>query len=257
VALLASPRASNEDLFLAGLLVRDALPGAAVYLAVHERGEDDDILLRKDKSPNLRGAREIFSALLPCVADETAGAAGATSGAAGMPGTPAVVNDALMRAGTARLEVAIRSGRVKALIVMGSSAAGVVSGEAMPLSAEGLAGIEEIVLLDAFETPLALSASAVLPTQAFGEFEGTFTNFAGVVQRVRAALPPSADAWPAWKVLQELGRRVASVRAVPFAQFTGAQAVFAALAESVPAYSGLSYAVLGDHGRTIGPAESE
>ena len=69
---------------------------------------------------------------------------------------------------------------------------------------------------------------------------------------MRAATSPRADAWPAWKVLHELGGRLAPARSRDFPQpFSGAQAVFAALAQAVPAYAGLSYARLGDHGRSI------
>ena len=246
VAVVASSRSTNEDLFMAALLAREALGGSPVFLPVHERGEDDDILIRKDKTPNRSGALKIFAALLPEAAD--AGAKAAAGEPAGAP--PA--DTALMRAGVVRLEEAIRAGQVRALVILGPAQAGVVEGEAPPLDPAALSGLDEIVLLDAFETPLSTAASAVLPTPAFGEVDGSYANFAGHVQRVRAATPAHADAWPAWKVLQELGRRIAASRAETFPQFTGAQAVFAALAERVPAFAGLSWARLGDHGRPLG-----
>jgi NADH-quinone oxidoreductase subunit G len=228
LALLASPRSTNEDLFLAGLLAREGLGGAKVYLPRHERGENDDLLIRKDKSPNLRGASEILSAL---------------NGGTGSVG---------------ELAEAVRSGRVKGLVMMGHTITGFEPDEVVP--AQDLCSLEALILIDGFETTATPVAGVQLPAQVFGEFEGSVTNFLGQVQRVRAAVPTRADAWPAWRALQELGRLIMpGTVADSYPRFSGAQAVFAALAKTVPAFAGLSYAVLGDWGAPLsggGPAPS-
>src|SRR5262249_15479123 len=154
--------------------------------------------------------------ILPALRGDDAGARasfGAAPPASGAPvpsGTgPAAMENAPRMAGTARLEEAIRAGRVRALVLLGPAQAGGGEGGPPPLGSALRARLDEVVLLDAFETPLVPAATAVLPTLAFGEFEGTYTTFEGRVQRVRAALGPHADAWPSWRVLQELGRRLA------------------------------------------------
>jgi len=119
-----------------------------------------------------------------------------------------------------------------------------------PLAEEDLRAVEALVLVDSFETAASGAAAVVLPALAFGEHEGTFTNFTGQVQRVRAALPPQADAWPAWRILQEIGARLAGTE---MPRFAGAQAVFKSLAGSAPPYAGLSYARLGEQGAPLGP----
>jgi NADH-quinone oxidoreductase subunit G len=242
VAMLASPRSTNEDLYLAALLARDGLGGpdapAPVYLATHERGADDALLIRKDKSPNARGAGEILGALL------------------GGPAAGSPAGKGIAGSGT-ELAAAIRAGRVKALVMFGSTTNG-LDPNASPgtdgasggsgLTADDLAKLDALILVDAFRTKASDFASVSLPAHAFGEIEGSFTNFQGHVQRVRASVSPHADSWPAWKIAQELARRLGA-SAVP--QFTGAQAVFAALAAAVPAFSGLSYAKLGPQGAPL------
>ncbi len=216
VAVLATPRATNEDLFAAALLARDGLGGAPVYLPVHEEGADDAILIRKDKSPNGRGAREILTAVC-----------GRT------PGT------------VADLQAAIAAGQVRGLVAMGHTMMG--ADGAAPLDAAALKRLDAVVVVDGFESPLAAAAHAVLPAQIHTETEGTVTNFKGQTQRVRAAVPPAADARPAWKSLVDLARRLGAAQEVP----TGAPALFVALAAAVPAFAGLDHAALGERGRMI------
>ncbi|HEY8925743.1 MAG TPA: hypothetical protein VIU64_15255, partial [Polyangia bacterium] len=40
------------------------------------------------------------------------------------------------------------------------------------------------------------------------EVDGTFTNRQGVVQRVRAAVPPAGDALPGWEIVSLLAHRL-------------------------------------------------
>jgi predicted molibdopterin-dependent oxidoreductase YjgC len=86
-------------------------------------------------------------------------------------------------------------------------------------------------------------AHLVLPSAAWVERDGTFTNFEGRVQRFRPALAPLGESLPAWDILGRL---------LPpgdgGAQPTRAEHWFRALAASVPAFSGMTYQAIGDHG---------
>jgi predicted molibdopterin-dependent oxidoreductase YjgC len=83
----------------------------------------------------------------------------------------------------------------------------------------------------------------VLPSAAWVERDGTFTNFQGRVQRFRTAVPPLGEARPDWEViglvLQALGETVEPRRAEHW---------FRALSATVPAFAGLTYQSLGDVG---------
>lgn len=91
-------------------------------------------------------------------------------------------------------------------------------------------------------------ATAVLPVTSAVEESGTYTNRDGRVQRYWAARSAPGMARPAWWVAAEL-RAVVSGRQAP----ANAEAAFAALAASVPAFAGMSYADLGFTGRRVEP----
>ena len=67
----------------------------------------------------------------------------------------------------------------------------------------------ETVVFQGTERQRRVSARAhlVLPSAAYVEREGTFTNFEGRVQRFRTARRRrSGDAWPDWMILSFVGR---------------------------------------------------
>jgi len=73
-----------------------------------------------------------------------------------------------------------------------------------------LGKIEFLVVLDAFLTPTAQIAHAVLPIASFAETEGTLTSMEGRVQRLRVATDPPGEARAGWQVLAELCARLAA-----------------------------------------------
>jgi len=89
-------------------------------------------------------------------------------------------------------------------------------------------------------------AQLVLPSATYAESEGTYTNFQGRVQRFRKALDPLGESLPDWEILsrvaQALGLGVRPARA---------EECFKALAQSVPAFAGLTYRSLGDTGQQV------
>jgi len=101
-----------------------------------------------------------------------------------------------------------------------------------------------LVVLDTDQREVAQFADVVLPLASYLEGDGTFTNAAGRVQRFRPAVPPPGDARVGWLVLTELEGRIAGTA---FAET--AAAVFARAAASVPAFAGLGYDAVGEHGR--------
>jgi predicted molibdopterin-dependent oxidoreductase YjgC len=71
-----------------------------------------------------------------------------------------------------------------------------------------LKSLEHLVVLDLFRTETAELASVVLPSSAWGETDGVFTNTERRVQRVRAAVPPQGEARPDWWILAQLAQRL-------------------------------------------------
>lgn len=65
---------------------------------------------------------------------------------------------------------------------------------------------EIVIAMTPFASTTLLNvATIVLPTATWGETDGSLVNFAGELQSVQAAVEPSFEAKPLWKVLRVLG----------------------------------------------------
>ncbi|HQY66379.1 MAG TPA: molybdopterin-dependent oxidoreductase [Pyrinomonadaceae bacterium] len=109
-------------------------------------------------------------------------------------------------------------------------------------STDGLAGKDFIAVQELFMTETAEFADVVFPAASFAEIDGTFTNNAGNVQRVRKAIEPLHRSKPDWVIASLIAREMG----VDFGYDFSASLVFKSLAESVPAYEGLRYPALKD-----------
>jgi len=171
VAAIVSARLSLEDLYVAKRVLGELAGITRLAIPSHEDGEDDHLLIRRDKTPNARGA-------------ELLGLGAPSSGR-----VKEILDD-------------VASGRVKGLVVVGEDLL------ALPGASPALLDrLSALVVLDAWKSPTVDRADVALPACGYGEFEGTMVNFQGRVQRLRAALRPPGEADPAWRILRELGRR--------------------------------------------------
>jgi NADH-quinone oxidoreductase subunit G len=224
IGILGSPQLANEDLWL--------LRQIADHLGVHrdfdvpprEPGDQDDFLIRADKNPNRRGAELIGLGPAAGGPDARGILAGA---AAGRIKLLWVLHHDLLASAWPAAEVRAALGGAQTLVFQG------------PLGHQALAG-----------------AHLLLPSAAYAEREGTFTNFRGRVQRFRVALPPLGEALPDWDILGRVGRALGLTD--PAFQATRVEQVFRQLVAAVPAFTGLSYRSLGDAGQLAGgPAGPE
>ncbi len=103
------------------------------------------------------------------------------------------------------------------------------------------------IVVGAYKTPLWDLATLFLPARIHWEKDGSFTNFDGVVQRIRrsvtAASTAKSEGWYAMKLAQSLGLAL---------DFATPRAIFAALAHEVPAFAGMDFNHLGDQGLRFG-----
>ncbi len=110
-----------------------------------------------------------------------------------------------------------------------------------------LQGKEFVVVQELFQTDTTAFADVVFPAASFAEVDGTFTNNAGNVQRVRKAIEPIHQSKPDWMITSLIAREMGT----DFGYDFSASMVFKALAESVPAYSGLRYPMLKDESNPV------
>ncbi|MDI1240809.1 MAG: molybdopterin-dependent oxidoreductase [bacterium] len=128
---------------------------------------------------------------------------------------------------------------------IGSARAAYVAGSLQDPSL--LAGKEFVVVQELFETETTAHADVVFPAASFAEIDGTFTNNAGNVQRVRKAVEPIHQAKPDWMIT----RAIASEMGADLGFEPSASSAFKAVADAVPAYNGLRYPALKDESNPV------
>ena len=149
----------------------------------------------------------------------------------------------LMRGAMTATEMLDAAGEpIRALYVAGSFLRQQLDGRA-----EKLGRLDLLVVQELFETETTKHADVVLPAASFAEVDGTFTNNAGQVQRVRQAIPPVHLSKPDWLIVAS----VAEAMGAKFGIELSASAIFRDIAANVPAYQGLRYPLLKDESRPV------
>jgi NADH dehydrogenase/NADH:ubiquinone oxidoreductase subunit G len=113
--------------------------------------------------------------------------------------------------------------------------------------ASQLAGKDFVVVQELFQTETTSRADVVLPAASFAEVDGTFTNNAGNVQRVRRSIEPLYQSKADWMIVG----RIAAEMGVDLGYDVSASAIFRSIADAVPAYEGLRYPDLKDESRPV------
>ncbi|MEO8501687.1 MAG: molybdopterin-dependent oxidoreductase, partial [Vicinamibacteria bacterium] len=170
-AFVASPQATNEDLFAFRMLA-DTLGGPLDFrvgdpqLKLHVR--EDQILLRADKNPNTQGC----------------------------------LDQGLGRFGVREILAACRSGAVTTLLLQGPELL------RLPAAAADLARVPFIAVMATHEGPELELAHLVLPAALWAEVDGTLTNYQRRIQRIKRAVPAPGDARPRWELADGLLQRL-------------------------------------------------
>ena len=207
VGVILSSYMTNENLFVAKRFF-EALGVTSIAFARPREGESDTLLIQADKSPNTRGATAL----------------GITEGAEGLVAQAA-------------------KGALRVLFVFVQDLTQLIEEATVRRAAEAL---ELLVFIGTNTNTTADLAHVVLPSAVYAEQEGTFTNFEGRVQRVRAALDAMGDAQPEWQILAALSSRLdLGVQAVD------AASLFADMGKTEHAFKGLTYDVVGDQGAML------
>ncbi len=170
-AFLASPQATNEDLFVFRTLA-DAMKGKLDFRVGDPqdrvRRRIDGVLQRADRNPNTQGCLDI----------------------------------GLARDGVDAILEACRAGQVQGLVLQGPELLRVAE------VVDALARVPFIAVMATHEGAELDRAHVVLPAALWAEVDGTFTNYQRRVQRLKAAVPAPGDAAPRWELAAGLLERV-------------------------------------------------
>jgi len=97
-------------------------------------------------------------------------------------------------------------GPLRAMFIMGENP--VISDPDLGHVRNALHGLDFLVVADIFLTDTAQFADVVLPAATFAEKIGTITNSERRVQLMHKAIEPIGSAWPDYKIIMELSRRL-------------------------------------------------
>ncbi len=245
VGVIGSAYSSVEDNYLLQKFARQILGTVNIDFLKHiAEGDEDNFLIRADKTPNSYGAREV--------------------GVVSQKGID--VN---------KMFELIESGKIKALYVMDDDVA--TSKEIEEL----LAKLEVLIVSHWVNNKTAQLADVVFPSATFAEKYGTYVNFLGRVQLSRPALSTleqdrvpgkynmsrldkfgsAFDKWnkgnrlnvrSSWEIISAIGNLLGGKM-----RYQLAEKVFEEIAQSIPGFKGMSYAKLGDSGMLLKKAKEE
>ncbi len=165
IAILASGRMTNEELWLTGQIAKSL--GVTLLDIAPRVGQGDDILLSADRNPNTSGARLL-------------GVASANGG------------------GLQQIRDALWSGQVQALISLGENPL------RLGIEPAQLARLSVYIVMDLLANDATAYASAVLPSLGFAEKRGSMINGKGRLQRLNRAVRGPGQARDDWEILRDL-----------------------------------------------------
>ena len=237
IAGIGSPYATNEDNYVFQKLMREVIGTKHIDVVPHVKdGDDDDLLIRADKTPNSLGARQV-----------------------GVKPT----DGGLEIAGILK---AVQDGSIKALYVLDDDIT------VDPGFAAALPNLDLLIVHSSVRNKTTELADIVLSCSTYAEKHGTFTNFMGRVQRIRPAVatqeqdrardgfsmsrwdkfasqndrwgrPIKKDARPSWRILTAIGNAMGAKM-----KFVASEDVFKEIAEKIPAFKGMNYPKIGSQG---------
>ncbi|MFN6962839.1 MAG: molybdopterin-dependent oxidoreductase [Pyrinomonadaceae bacterium] len=110
-----------------------------------------------------------------------------------------------------------------------------------------LAGKEFVAVQEMFLTETTDHADVVFPASSFAEVDGTYTNNAGNVQRVRKAIEALHQSKADWLITSS----IAKAMGLDLGLEPSASGIFRVIADTVPAYAGLRYPALKDESMPV------
>jgi NADH-quinone oxidoreductase subunit G len=208
-------------------------------LSHDKAGDEDDLLIRADKTPNRFGVQAV-----------------------GVVGENAAF-------GIDHILKGITEGAIKVLYVLEENIA------ADPKIAEVLTNLEILIVHSSTRNETTAKADIVLSSSTFAEKHGTIINFQGRVQMLRPAVAmidheraldglamsrwdkfaAQNDSWgkgikrdarSSWRIIAAVASAIGGKM-----KYTSAEEVFKEMAERLPAFKGLTYAKIGTRGAQI------
>lgn len=190
IALIASGRMTNEELFLARRLMKTLSITLCDILPRPQEG--DGFLIAADGNPNTRGAQLL-------------GLTGSTPGA-----------------NLDAIATGIASGKITSLICLHENAV------ACGIPVEALSKLKNLLVVDILPNATTALASHLLPGSAPAEKRGTMMTLKGRLQRLNQAIQAPGDARDDWELLRDFLQECEGEKSLVPSSFDGLFAAMAA-----------------------------
>jgi len=185
--------------------------GTANLSLVPRFAEADALLVAADRNPNTTGAKLVLETEDPCAKLDS-------------------------------IREGVRSGAIKALLVFGED---LITDAGF--TAEDLTKLDFFLQSSVLANPTADLAHLVLPTAAFAEKRGSMVNLSGRLQRLNRAAELPGQARDDWEMLRDLLLAISGDKN----EAHHIEDIFKAIAETVPAFNGLTLSKIGHQGTPI------
>jgi formate dehydrogenase alpha subunit len=142
-------------------------------------------------------------------------------------------------------EMIAEAGKIRGLYIVGENPA--MTDPDAGHAQLSLATREFVVLQEIFPTETSVLADVLLPSAAWAERSGTYTNTERRIQLARQAIRPVGDARPDWAIISDLACRILKLEGrVPVGsraawQYPGPPEIMDEIAALTPIYAGLRY----------------
>ena len=209
VAIIASGRMTNEELFLARTLAAEI--GTNQLSLVPRTAEADALLVAADRNPNTTGAKLVLETEDPYAKLDS-------------------------------IREGVRNGSIKALIVLGED---LITDAGF--TADDLQKLDFLMQSSVLANPTADQAQLVLPSAAFAEKRGSMVNLSGRLQRLNRVVELTGQAHDDWEILRDLILALTGEKN----EVHHIEDIFSAIAESIPAFNGLTLSKIGHQGTPI------
>ncbi len=240
IAGIGSAYATNEDNYVFAKFIKEIIGSKNIgYINHIKDGDEDNFLIRGDKSPNSLGAKLV--------------------------GVHREDNEI----GIEQIITGIKNGNIKVLYVLEDNIA------LIPKIAEAISNLEFLIVHSSLRNESTELADVVMSVSTYAENNGTMTNFQGRVQLIQPAVAIlgqertmqgfSATRWdkfaapndtwgkvikrdvrPSWKIIAALATAMGTK-----IKYNSAEDVFKEIAEKVTAFKGLSYLKIGNQGAML------
>jgi NADH-quinone oxidoreductase subunit G len=212
IGIFASPKLTNEELFLLKKLKESTSSPHLVSNIGRSAGEKKFGLISSDPYPNSKGVKELN---IDC--------------------SPKSIGNLIS---------SILEDKIRKLIVVENDLFEVLHGSKHSSLIEALNRLEFLLAVDTKLTETMKYADLILPGATAYERDGTFTNDNMRVQRLNKSIDPPASSKPQWEIIVELIEMLGKAKS----DFKNPYGIFNIISENIPTFYDMSYEKIGYFG---------